>query len=359
MTDYLYSPLFNMGLSLCSTPMSSSSASRKSTSGHSFLTLDIRRAVCSSDNRLDRDTYIHSYASETPYVQMSLCITSSSDLFITSVTPPSSKFSSDSSPSKRSLPLPKPAPLSGLPAIPISTESPASSNYAASVAASSILVPSTSSTQSKAVKYVSIAPTFFNAAVRPEVKNIETSSLRTISSTVSTNYRRKRRSDALAALEGRRRDGPSALGASFVPSILQEDEDEAEEPETAPVAPPPAQAPLRSHLSLTSTVYPASRSRSRSRSRPHSEPDYTTEPMPELPADFFMQTVSRPALANSPMSPSFPMSPHASLSESSAQYLINHRRASTGTTIGWGINFIDLDDDAASVWTGYMQSMLS
>jgi hypothetical protein len=190
---------------------------------------------------------------------------------------------------------------------------------------------------------------------------VETQSLRTISSTVSTNYRRKRRSDALAALEGRRRDGPGAIGGSFVPSILQEDEDETEEQEASPIAPLPAPTHphLRSHLSLTSTVYPVSRSRSRSRSRPHSEPDYTAEPMPELPPDFFMHTNPRPPVLPSPVSPAFPMSPHASISESSAQYIINHRRASTGTTIGWGINFIDLDDDAASTWTGYMQSMLA
>ncbi|KAG8913554.1 hypothetical protein FRC00_002151, partial [Tulasnella sp. 408] len=179
----------------------------------------------------------------------------------------SSAKSSSSSPSRRALPLPKPAPLSSLPAIPISTAPTTSTSTPSSpVASSAALAPSASESSSARRKHASLAPSFFSTRTHLPAESVLSDFLMDLTSSpsalpstpatapkeekesvrsVSTAYRKRRRQDALHALEGRgsrgtssrRRDrGPRTSDhhhhiTSFMPSILHEVEvEEAEDP---------------------------------------------------------------------------------------------------------------------------------
>ncbi|KAG8898002.1 hypothetical protein FRB99_007727 [Tulasnella sp. 403] len=260
-----------------------------------------------------------------------------------------SKSSPPVSPTRRALPLPKPAPLASLPDIPIDSPLP-----------SSALSRAPSSRKQQHRKHASLAPSFFSARTNfpnePSSSASHTDSVLIQSnflssftsendsmrsrSSVSAAYRRRRRQDALSTLEGRRPQGPGALGASFVPSILQEfdeDDDRVTSPFTLYDDTPPhqrfAHPYRRSHLSFYS-VPPSLKS-----------PD--DQPAPPIFSAASANT-NRPGLLKSPTAQTFSFSfADDSLDTPSTA----PRRASTGTSkIGWGINFIDLEDDCASIW---------
>ncbi|KAG8951868.1 hypothetical protein FRC04_005560 [Tulasnella sp. 424] len=303
----------------------------------------------------------------------------------------STKLSSPTSPSRRALPLAKPAPLSSLPAIPISTAPTASTSTPSSPIASSAALPPSASSSSSAAhkKHASLSPSFFSnlpaesvlsdflmdmtaspsSAVASPVRE-EKESLRS----VSTAYRKRRRQDALQALEGRgsrgtssrRRDrAPSSSHqhhhhnhiTSFMPSILHEVE-EAEDPmklllEDARAgcassfrAPTTKHHLYRSHLSFGSTA-----------AAPHAFA--VRPPSRDSNAIFSAASSVAPKRKSSKlMSPTTPCFSVSYPGEDSLSVLSSApRRASTtgpgaSKGCGWGMNFIDLvdDDGTSSIW---------
>ncbi|KAG9042954.1 hypothetical protein FS837_010202 [Tulasnella sp. UAMH 9824] len=309
----------------------------------------------------------------------------------------SSAKSSASSPSRRALPLPKPAPLSSLPAIPISTAPTTSTSTPSSpVASSAALAPSASESSSARRKHASLAPSFFSTRTHLPAESVLSDFLMDLTSSpsalpstparpahkeekesvrsVSTGYRKRRHQDALYALEGRGSRGTSSRRrdraprtsdhhiTSFMPSILHEVEvEEAEDPmkllledAVAGCAASSFRSPTtkhhlyRSHLSFGSAV-----------AAPHAfaikPPSRDSNAIFSGASSAAPKTRSSNGMLMSPTTPCFSVSypGEDSLSALSGP----PRRASTGPSsgaskgCGWGMNFIDLDDDAASsVW---------
>ncbi|KAG8908475.1 hypothetical protein FRC01_007357 [Tulasnella sp. 417] len=417
-----YSPLFNQGLySIVATPAVThfrkpavvplvvlppaptqensvqARRSRRIANGRSFLHLN------KTSVNTDEDSF---KVPSIPRTATGLTFQSSSRASSSS----SAKPSSPSSPSRRALPLAKPAPISSLPAIPISTAPTTSTSTPSSpIASSAALAPSASSSSDARRKHASLSPSFFSTRTNLPAESVLsdflmglTASPSALPSTpaavaaprpkeekesvrsVSTGYRKRKRQDALHALEGRgsrgtssrRRDrAPSSSHqhqhhhiTSFMPSILHEVEvEEAEDPmkllfEEAAAAgyaassfrsPTTKHHLYRSHLSFGSTAAASS--------SPHA---FAIKP-PSRDSNAIFSAASSVApktrsssgmLLMSPTTPCFSVSypGEDSLSAPSGP----PRRASTGTGsgaskgCGWGTNFIDLvDDDAASsVW---------
>ncbi|KAG8918817.1 hypothetical protein FRC02_002096 [Tulasnella sp. 418] len=312
---FSYSPLFAQGLSMieCNAPAhkrkrpSSSSSYLKDVSnnikGRSFLKLSLK-----TDSSVSKETPRSASVGEFSF--------------------------RPSSPRRRSLPLAKPAPSSSLPAIPINT-TPVPERPSSPAPSSTVFV---TSSQRKQRKHATVAPGL-------TLPLQDAQSLRTLSTTVDTLYRKDKRSDALAALEGRRRHPipASALGASFVPSMILQEEDDDEEDDlfVEPSILEESRPVLRSHLSFTSTLYPTS----------SSNPSYTISfANPNNKSSSFIilpPPTTRSARAKSPSSPSFPISSPPTIASSLSVSNNPSRRASTGTNnIGWGMTFIDLTDDS-------------
>ena len=263
-------------------------------------------------------------STELPFHSQSGQVSDPSNSFPSTLKSPSS--STFGSPSRRSVPLAKPAPLASLPAIPIAvttvTESAHTSlipHRTSSPAPSSAIESVASSMTTRNRKRSSRAASFYSAKTHIEegTDSLESSSV----------YRKRRRQDALHALEGFNRASPKA---SFAPSILPE-EDEEDVAMPARSAPPALSSrwwPYRSHLSFGSTVANSS----------------------AIFSAASKASVSASRL-RSPTTPCFAVGYAEDPSFEPLSRDTEPRRASSDNNkeqIGWGVNFIDLEDDSSS-----------
>ncbi|KAG8982264.1 hypothetical protein FRB90_006905, partial [Tulasnella sp. 427] len=250
-------------------------------------------------------------------------------------------------------------------------------------------------------KHSSLSPSFFSSRTNLPAESVLSGFLMDMSATtaspslaspvvreekeslrsVSTAYRKRRRHDALAALEGRAHRGTTASRrrdrapgsshhhhhiTSFMPSILHEvSVEEAEDPmkllleeAVAGCAASSFRSPTtkhhlyRSHLSFGSTAPATHAFAVKSRSRDSHNAIFSAASSSVAPKT---RSSTTGLLMKTPTTPCFSVS-HPSEDSLSVFSGAPPRRANSGGPnaskgSGWGMNFIDLmDDDGSSIW---------